>query len=87
MLKSEPITLPKSYASTKRVKKRDRTLLQTIWSYRVSYLFIAPFMICFILFIFLPVLSAIVLSFTYYNSIEPPDSSDGTISVTWCRRI
>ncbi|WP_441989211.1 carbohydrate ABC transporter permease [Paenibacillus sp. 2RAB27] len=72
MLKSEPITLPSSYMSTNRVKKKDRSLLQTIWSYRVSYLFIAPFMICFILFIFLPVLSAIVLSFTYYDSIGPP---------------
>ncbi|WP_127580010.1 carbohydrate ABC transporter permease [Paenibacillus koleovorans] len=43
-----------------------------VWSARTSYLFIAPFMLCFIAFIVLPVLAAIALSFTYYNAIEPP---------------
>jgi len=38
----------------------------------MSYLFIAPFMLCFIAFIVVPILAAIALSFTYYNGIEPP---------------
>ncbi|MFC0333543.1 carbohydrate ABC transporter permease [Paenibacillus sepulcri] len=43
-----------------------------IWQSRKSYLFIAPFMLCFIIFIVIPVLIAIGLSFTYYNAVEPP---------------
>lgn len=43
-----------------------------VWQSRTSYLFIAPFMLCFIVFIVVPVLIAIGLSFTYYNAIEPP---------------
>lgn len=39
---------------------------------KLAYLFIAPFMICFTLFIILPVISAFVLSFTYFNSLEAP---------------
>ncbi|MBR2489707.1 MAG: sugar ABC transporter permease [Clostridia bacterium] len=37
-----------------------------------GYLFIAPFMILFILFTVLPVLISVVLSFTYYNVLEAP---------------
>ena len=37
-----------------------------------AYLFIAPFMICFFIFIILPVISAALLSFTYYDSIQAP---------------
>nr|WP_235594351.1 sugar ABC transporter permease [Paenibacillus naphthalenovorans] len=43
-----------------------------VWAYRTSYLFIAPFLICFALFIVIPIVAAIGLSFTYYNGIEPP---------------
>lgn len=38
----------------------------------VAYVLIAPFMICFCVFIVGPVLSATVLSFTSYDSIQPP---------------
>lgn len=38
----------------------------------VAYALIAPFMICFCIFIVGPVLSATVLSFTSYDSIQPP---------------
>lgn len=51
---------------------RFKYLCKTIWSYRLSYLFIAPFMFCFLAFIFVPVLLAILLSFTYFNALEPP---------------
>ncbi|MDQ0898473.1 MULTISPECIES: carbohydrate ABC transporter permease [unclassified Paenibacillus] len=73
MLKSDSQVLPGLHTSTNRVKKKNPSFLQTIWSYRTSYLFVTPFMICFTLFIFLPVISAILLSFTHYNSIEPPE--------------
>lgn len=43
-----------------------------IWSFRTSYLFIAPFLLCFIAFIVTPIFAAVGLSFTYYNAIEPP---------------
>jgi multiple sugar transport system permease protein len=43
-----------------------------VWSHRLSYLFIAPFLLCFVLFIVIPILAAFGLSFTYYNGIEPP---------------
>ncbi|MCZ8519533.1 MULTISPECIES: carbohydrate ABC transporter permease [Paenibacillus] len=72
MSKSELIVQPPGLSLGQRRKGRLATALQTLWSYRVSYLFIAPFMICFILFILLPVIAAVVLSFTHYNSIEPP---------------
>lgn len=72
MSKIEAQVLPNPHASAYRVKKRETSLLHRIWHYRTSYLFIAPFMICFTIFIFLPVLSALVLSFTQYNSIEAP---------------
>jgi multiple sugar transport system permease protein len=48
------------------------SLLANIWAYRLSYLFIAPFMVCFIAFILIPVLAAVGLSFTYFNAIEQP---------------
>lgn len=39
---------------------------------KLAYIFLAPFLICFVLFIVLPVLSATLLAFTRYNSIEAP---------------
>lgn len=50
---------------------RLNTFWKQVWSYRLSYLFIAPFVICFTLFIFIPVLLAALLSFTYFNALEP----------------
>lgn len=39
---------------------------------KVSYLFIAPFAILFFVFVTLPILVAIGLSFTYFNMVQPP---------------
>jgi multiple sugar transport system permease protein len=39
---------------------------------RVSYLFVAPFLLVFALFVVVPIAIAIGLSFTYFNMIEPP---------------
>ncbi len=46
--------------------------LKQIWDYRLSYLFIAPMAIMFILFTVIPVVAAIILSFTYYNGMQAP---------------
>ncbi|HZG84002.1 sugar ABC transporter permease [Paenibacillus sp.] len=51
---------------------RAKQLWRRMKAYRLSYLFIAPFMICFTLFILVPVLAAVGLSFTYFNTIQPP---------------
>lgn len=39
---------------------------------RISYLFVGPFVILFAIFVVLPILISIGLSFTYFNMIEPP---------------
>lgn len=57
---------------TARLKLRTNTLISEIWRNRVSYVFIAPFMILFSLFIFIPVLMAIGLSFFSFNAISFP---------------
>ncbi|QYR24389.1 sugar ABC transporter permease [Paenibacillus sp. sptzw28] len=41
-------------------------------NHKVSYLFLAPFLIIFTLFTIVPVATSFVLSFTYYNIVEPP---------------
>ena len=40
---------------------------------RTSVLFLAPYIILFIVFIILPIIVAIILSFTYYNGISKPE--------------
>jgi multiple sugar transport system permease protein len=47
-------------------------MIHLIKKHGLSYLFVAPFLITFILFVIVPTLSAIGLSFTYFNAIEPP---------------
>ncbi len=43
------------------------------WSkYKSMYLFMTPFTILFIIFVVAPVLTAVYLSFTYFNMLEPP---------------
>ncbi|WP_374706910.1 carbohydrate ABC transporter permease [Bacillus sp. J14TS2] len=58
---------------TSKFKNRMTKLMADIWKFRLSYLFIAPFMILFIVFIVIPVIAAMGLSFTYFNSIEFPE--------------
>lgn len=54
------------------IRRKVPALLSRLWKDRTSYLMVAPFVICFVIFIVLPVLGAIGLSFTFYNMIEPP---------------
>ena len=51
---------------------RLRSFGRRLWQDRVSYVMVAPYVICFTIFILLPVLGAIGLSFTFYNMIETP---------------
>jgi len=50
--------------------------LALLWTdikkHRVSYYFLAPFLLLFTVFIVAPILVSIGLSFTYYNILEPP---------------
>lgn len=54
------------------IKRRIYLILKEMKRKKVSYLFIAPFCILFTLFYLVPVISSIVLSFTYFNILEPP---------------
>ncbi len=47
-------------------------LAARIKKYWLSYLFVAPFYSIFTVFIIIPTVAAIGLSFTYFNAIEPP---------------
>jgi len=69
--------IPQPLAATRprmgsRFGRKLRHLSKEMWRYRLSYLFIAPFLIVFTLFIIVPVLTGVGLSFTYFNSIEFP---------------
>lgn len=46
-------------------------MLQKIWKDRISYLFLLPFALSFIIFTVLPVLTSIFYSFTYNDIFEP----------------
>jgi len=52
-----------------------RQLAVDCYRSRTAYLFIAPFMLCFFAFIVVPVVMAILLSFTNYNAFETPTFS------------
>ena len=44
-----------------------------MWEARSSYLLIAPFMILFFVFTVIPVIAAIILSFTDFNMLQTPN--------------
>lgn len=56
--------------------KRSPGKLVTLWRevkrHKVSYFFLAPFLLLFTLFTIIPVITSFALSFTYYNMIESP---------------
>ena len=60
-------------AKAARAKARRRTLGKAIVRERMCYFMIAPFMIAFFLFIVIPVVAAIVLSFTDFNMLQTPN--------------
>lgn len=71
---SQPMRTSLSMPYKRKLAERGRLgrLLANIKKNKVSYLFLAPFGIIFLVFTVLPVLISIGFSFTYYNILEPP---------------
>lgn len=53
-------------------KIKTKLLVKSIKKNKVSYLFIAPYCILFLMFYLIPVLTSMGLSFTYFNVLESP---------------
>ncbi|UVI27303.1 carbohydrate ABC transporter permease [Paenibacillus spongiae] len=76
----EPVPHIESVTSSKasvkpdspRYIRRMRQFLRECWRDRLSYLFLAPFLLCFALFIIVPVVMAALLSVTTFNGFEFP---------------
>lgn len=66
------VTVPLGKSRNAGFGTRLNDYFKLIWSYRLSYLFIAPFVLCFLAFTVIPVVLAILLSFTYFNALQPP---------------
>lgn len=66
------MTEPALSTAAIKMKTKNEALWARIWKFKLSYLFIAPFMITFTLFILLPIVVAISLSFYTYNGISSP---------------
>ena len=47
-------------------------LKKQLWNARASYVLLAPFMLLFLVFIVIPIISSIVLSFTSFNMLQMP---------------
>ena len=56
-----------------RPKKRKRNFFSRLYADRACYMMIAPFMIAFFVFTVIPVVAAIVLSFTDFNMLQTPN--------------
>jgi len=52
--------------------ERLRSLAASVWKQRLSYLFIAPFFIAFGLFILVPIATAVAMSYSNFNALQPP---------------
>ena len=52
--------------------KKELTLWERMKKSKTSYIMMAPYLILFFFFTILPILSSVVLSFTYFNILEPP---------------
>ena len=60
--------------STKRktLRKDKEPILRQLWNARASYVLLAPFLLLFLVFTVIPVLSSVVLSFTDFNMLQMP---------------
>ncbi|WP_313731611.1 carbohydrate ABC transporter permease [Cohnella nanjingensis] len=58
---------PPAYGTRKRTG-----LVAHLKTHKIKYLMLAPFILLFFVFYIVPVASSIVLSFTYYNMLQPP---------------
>ena len=55
-------------------KRTPRQICRKIIHDRISYAFVAPYILLFILFTVVPVVTSLVLSFTNFNILEPPQA-------------
>ncbi|MBP1988486.1 carbohydrate ABC transporter permease [Paenibacillus eucommiae] len=53
------------------LRLNTKELIKEVWKFKASYLFLFPFYVLFILFVIVPVVTSVALSFTYYNVLEP----------------
>lgn len=53
-------------------QSRFSAVFKEMRAYKMCYLFIAPYAILFVVFTVVPVVMAILLSFTYFNMLQPP---------------
>lgn len=67
-MKPNLTTNPTRVASVLPLQK----MLSALWRQRLSYIFLAPFLICFILFILVPVFMAMFMSFSSYDGFHTP---------------
>lgn len=60
--------------STKRktLRKDKEPILRQLWNARASYVLLAPFLLLFLVFTVIPVLSSVMLSFTDFNMLQMP---------------
>ncbi|NIK79598.1 multiple sugar transport system permease protein [Paenibacillus castaneae] len=70
--KTDPAAATAIPAERLRNPSKLSLLWQEVKRHKVSYLFLAPFLILFTLFTIVPVVTSVVLSFTYYNILEAP---------------
>lgn len=66
------ISKPEKIKKSTILKGKMKQLIKDIKKNRISYLFIAPFAVIFIIFTIIPVLTSIFYSFTNYNILESP---------------
>jgi len=55
-----------------KVRAAKPSLLKEIWKYRHMYLLMLPFLAMFTVFIIIPIISSVVLSFTDFNMLQSP---------------
>src|SRR5690606_34344656 len=65
-------TVSQPAAARPSIKTRASNLWREIKAHKISYLFVAPFLLIFTVFVILPILVPIGLSFTYFNMVQPP---------------
>lgn len=61
--------------SEKTLKQKDKEILplrKRIWNARASYVLMLPFMLLFLVFVVIPIISSVALSFTSFNMLQMP---------------
>jgi len=67
------VVLPKPEVAAKRAARRAPSISRRQWSGNLNgYLFIAPWLIGFIVFTLMPILASFYLAFTKYDTMSPP---------------